>query len=48
MTLFNYIFDNDLVFYSLFTVTGGFLTYKLVSSWGNSYYIDKGVQTNAW
>lgn len=48
MILFNYLINNESAFYSLFTVTGGFLTYKLVSSWRNSYFIDKEIQTDAW
>jgi len=35
--LFNYILNNDLVFYSLFAGTVGFIGYKFVSSiWNNS------------
>jgi len=48
MILFNYIFDNDLVFYSLLGTTGSLLTYKFISSYWNSYYIDKEIQTDAW
>lgn len=48
MKIFNYLLDNDLAFYSLFLATGGFITYKFVSSVWNSYYVDKGVQTDAW
>jgi len=48
MNLFNYIFDNDLVFYSLLGASGSFLTYKFISSYWNSYYIDKNIQTDAW
>lgn len=48
MTIFNYILDNDLVFYSLGSTLAGFMCYRFVSSVYNSYYIDKGVQTDAW
>ena len=48
--LFNYLFENssDLVFYSLFTGTVGFMGYKLASSYLNSFYVDKSIQTEAW
>jgi len=37
MTLFNFLTDNSLVFYSLFTGTVGFMGYKLCKSiWDNS------------
>jgi hypothetical protein len=45
--LFNYLLENDLVFFSVFTGTVGFIGYKFVSSYLNSFYIDKGVQTEA-
>ena len=48
MTLFNYLIDNGYVFYSLFACTAGFMGYKFVSFYLNSYYVDKGVQTDAW
>lgn len=48
MMLFDYIFDNDLVFYSLFSVTGGLLTYKFISNYRNLYYVDKEIQTDVW
>jgi hypothetical protein len=46
--LFNYLLENDLVFFSVFTGTVGFIGYKFASSYLNSFYIDKGVQTEAW
>lgn len=46
--LFNYIFDNDIVFYSLFTCTAGFMGYSLITSYLDSFYVDKGIQTDAW
>lgn len=46
--LFNYIFDNDLNFYVVFAATAGFIGYSFVSSYLDSFYIDKGVQTSAW
>lgn len=49
MTLFNYLIENsnDLIFYSLLSGMGGFIGYKFVSSYLNSYYVNKGVQTEA-
>jgi len=35
-------------FYSLGFVMVGYMIYKFISSFYNSYYIDKGVQTDAW
>jgi len=36
MTLFNYILNNDLIFYSIFAGTAGLIGYKFVSSiWNN-------------
>ena len=48
MILFDYILDNDIIFYTLFASTAGFIGYKFVSSYLNSYYVDEGVQTEAW
>ena len=48
MTIFNYILDNNTIFYSLFAVTGGLLGYKLVTSILETQYIDKNIQTDAW
>lgn len=48
MILFDYILNNDIIFYTLFTTTGGFIGYKFVSSYINSYYLDKGIQTDSW
>lgn len=44
----NYILDNNLVFYGIFATTAGFIGYSFVSSYLNSFYIDKGIQTDAW
>jgi len=48
--LFNYLFENssDLVFYSTFAGMGCFIGYKFVSSYVNSFYVDKSIQTDAW
>jgi hypothetical protein len=46
--MLNYLLNNDLVFYSMFAGTVGFIGYKFVSSYLNSFYLDKGVQTSAW
>ncbi len=48
MILFNYLIDNNYVFYGLFATTAGILGYKFVSSYLNSFYVDKGIQTDAW
>jgi hypothetical protein len=45
--MLNYLLNNDLVFYSMFAGTVGFIGYKFVSSYLNSFYLDKGVQTSA-
>jgi len=47
MTLFNILTDNSLVFYSLFTGTVGFMGYKFATSYLNSFYVDKSIQTDA-
>jgi len=50
MILFNYILDNDIIYFSLFTrITLG-IGYSFASSFFNSVYsdkMDKGVQTSA-
>ena len=48
--LFNYLFENtsDLVFYSTFAGMGYFIGYKFISSYINSFYINKSIQTDAW
>ena len=43
----NYALDNSLFFGVAFAGTVGFIGYKFVSSYLNSVYIDKGVQTSA-
>jgi len=48
MTLFNYTLNNDLVFYSMFAGTVGLIGYKFISSYVNSFYVDKSIQTDAW
>jgi hypothetical protein len=47
MTLFNFLTDNSLVFYSLFTGTVGFIGYSCASSYLSSFYADKEIQTDA-
>lgn len=47
MTLFNYLTNNDLLFYGLFAGTAGFMVHKIISSYLNSFYVDKGIQTDA-
>jgi len=46
--MLNYLINNDLVFYSMFTGTMGFIGYKFVTSYLNSFYVEKSVQTEAW
>jgi hypothetical protein len=48
--LFNYLFDNssDLLFYSTFAGMSCFIGYKFILTYVNSFYVDKGVQTEAW
>jgi hypothetical protein len=48
MTLFNYALNNDLLFGVAFVGTVGFIGYKFASLYLNSFYVDKGVQTEAW
>jgi hypothetical protein len=45
--LFNYLINNDLVFYSMFAGTVGLIGYKFASSYLNSFYVDKSIQTDA-
>jgi hypothetical protein len=47
MTILNFIIENDYVFYGLYATTAGFMGYKFISSYVNSFYVDKGVQTDA-
>jgi len=46
--MLNSLLNNDLIFYSMFAETVGFMGYKFISSYVNSFYVDKGVQTDAW
>ena len=48
MTLFNYLINNDLVFYSILAGSVGFMGYSFATSYLNSFYVDKEVQTDAW
>lgn len=48
MTLFNFLTDNSLVFYGLFAGTIGFMEYSFATSYLGSFYVDKGIQTDAW
>jgi hypothetical protein len=48
MTILNYLIDNGYVFYGVFASTAGFMGYKLISSYVNQFYVDKGIQTDAW
>jgi hypothetical protein len=45
--MLSYLLDNDLIFYGMFATTVGFIGYKFASSYLNSFYVDKGVQTDA-
>jgi hypothetical protein len=48
--LFNYLFENssDLLFGVAFAGTVGFIGFKFVSTYLNYFYVDKGIQTEAW
>ncbi len=46
--IINYFINNDFVIYSMFAGTVGLIGYKFVSSYLNSFYVDKGTQTSAW
>ena len=48
MNLFNYIFENDVMFYGMFSATVGLIGFSFVKAYVNSYYVDNGVQTDAW
>jgi len=48
MTLINYALDNGFIFWAGFAGMGGFISYKFVTTYLNSFYLDKGVQTEAW
>jgi hypothetical protein len=48
MTLFNYLFNNNLLFYRIFAGTGGIWRYSLITSYLDSFYVDKNVQIDAW
>jgi hypothetical protein len=45
--LFNYLINNDFVFYSILAGSVGFMGYSFATSYLNSFYVDKGVQTSA-
>jgi hypothetical protein len=45
---FNYALDNGFLFWAGFACTAGFIGYGFTSSYLNSFYVDKGVQTDAW
>jgi hypothetical protein len=47
MILFNYILDNNIIFYSIFAGTAGVIGYSIITSYVNSFYVDKGIQTDA-
>jgi len=40
--------DNGYIFYGVFASTVGFIKYKLILFYVNSFYVDKGIQTDAW
>jgi hypothetical protein len=47
MTLLNYALNNDLLFGVAFVGTVGFIGYKFATSYLNSFYVDKSIQTEA-
>ncbi len=48
MTLLNLALDNGWLFYGASVGMIGFIGYSLLSSYLNSSFVDKGVQTDAW
>lgn len=46
--MINFLIDNNYIFYGLYASTAGFIGYKFVSSYINCFYVDKGIQTDAW
>lgn len=48
MTNLNYALDNGLLFYGTFAGVVGLIGYSFITSYLNSFYVDKGVQTDAW
>lgn len=49
MFIFDYLYQNsDIMFYGLYASTACFLGYSFATSYLNSFYVDKGVQTDAW
>jgi hypothetical protein len=47
MTNLNYALDNGLLFYGTFAGVVGLIGYSFITSYLNSFYVDKGVQTDA-
>lgn len=44
----NYALDNGLIFWGALAGTVGFIGYGFTSSYLSSFYVDKGIQTEAW
>jgi hypothetical protein len=48
MTLFNFLIENDLIFFSMFSGTVGLIGYSFVTNYLHSTSVkDKGIQTDA-
>jgi hypothetical protein len=45
--LFNYLFENEVIFYSMFAGMGCFIGYKFVTAYFGCSYVNKEVQTEA-
>jgi hypothetical protein len=48
MTILNYALDNGFLFYGTFAGIVGLIGYSFTTSYLNSFYADKGIQTDAW
>jgi hypothetical protein len=47
LNLYNFLFDSDVLFYGMFIGIGCHLSYTFAKAYVNSFYVDKGVQTDA-
>jgi hypothetical protein len=47
MTILNYALDNGFLFYGTFAGIVGLIGYSFTTSYLNSFYADKGIQTDA-
>jgi hypothetical protein len=47
MTIFNYLLDNEVLFFSAFAGMGCLIGYKFVNAYFGCTYVNKEVQTDA-